>query len=74
MPVSKYKCTDCGKEFAKIYFNLEDAPRKCPVCEATNLEELGAAFDYDIRQLQRLSCTSCDSCSEETGCAIVVSS
>ncbi len=74
MPISKYKCKECGKEFAKILLSLENAPSKCPVCGAPETEELGAAFNPDSRLIERLSCFSCDSCSEETGCQTVGSS
>ena len=40
MPILKYKCAGCGKEFAKIFFNPEDAPRHCPVCGDGNIEEV----------------------------------
>ena len=74
MPISRYKCRKCGKEFAKIYFNLEDAPQKCPVCDAPSLEELGAAFHPDARQMERALCVSCDSCAEEGSCGIITQS
>ncbi|MDQ7785355.1 MAG: zinc ribbon domain-containing protein [Desulfomonilaceae bacterium] len=69
MPITKYRCADCGKEFAKILLKTEDAPSKCPVCGATELEDFGAAFDPDARLIERLSCFSCDSCGEQSGCA-----
>jgi putative FmdB family regulatory protein len=56
MPILKYKCDDCGKEFAKIFFKPEDAPRDCPVCGERNIKEIGAAFDYDRKSMDRLMC------------------
>ena len=74
MPILKYKCRDCGKEFAKIFFKAEDAPGQCPVCRAEDPIELGAAFDYDGKSLERLMCDSCDSCADDGSCAVSESS
>jgi putative FmdB family regulatory protein len=65
MPILRYECGDCGKEFAKIFFNLEDAPKVCPVCGAEDLRELGRAFDYEAKSLERAACVSCETCGEE---------
>jgi putative FmdB family regulatory protein len=65
MPVLKYKCNDCGKEFAKIFFAEPNAPRACPVCHAENIAELGPAFTVDKERLRRALCVSCETC--ETG-------
>lgn len=65
MPIPKYRCRECGKEFAKILVNLENAPRQCPVCRASELEEIGPAFEHNMSSQQRLSCASCDACGEE---------
>ncbi len=65
MPVLKYKCNDCGKEFAKIFFSVPNAPRACPVCHAENIEEIGPAFTVDQDRLRRALCVSCETC--ETG-------
>jgi putative FmdB family regulatory protein len=73
MPIPKYRCRECGKEFAKIFINPENAPKQCPVCFAIEPEYLGPAFESDLSQLQRLSCASCDSCGEGMpirGCAV----
>ena len=40
MPILNYKCTQCGKEFAKILMSLENAPKNCPVCDAEDLVEV----------------------------------
>lgn len=64
MPIPRYKCRECGKEFAKILINLENTPKHCPVCGASEPEELGPAFEYDVAAFQRLSCASCDACEE----------
>jgi putative FmdB family regulatory protein len=74
MPILKYKCVGCGKEFAKIFFNPEDAPRHCPVCGEGNLEETGSAFDYEQKSLDRLMCMSCETCEGEDSCSAVTSS
>jgi putative FmdB family regulatory protein len=71
MPALKYKCNDCGKEFAKIFFSLDNAPRECPVCGAEHIDELGPAFHADSEQIQRAVCVSCDTC--ETGTCPTVS-
>lgn len=70
MPISKFKCRDCGKEFAKILVSLGDAPKSCPICGAASPEDLGAAFHADPRQMERGSCVSCDSCGDEVGSGI----
>lgn len=75
MPILRYQCTHCGKEFAKIFSRQEDAPRKCPVCHAENPVELGPAFQYDHQMIQRALCTSCDSCeSDGASCTVPASS
>lgn len=62
MPVMKYHCNNCGNEFAKIFFNLEQAPKECPVCRTKDPEELGPAFHQDAASIARAMCGSCDSC------------
>ncbi|MGD9819507.1 MAG: zinc ribbon domain-containing protein, partial [Desulfomonilaceae bacterium] len=47
MPITKYRCLDCGKEFSKIYFSLDHAPTKCTVCGASNIVEAGPTFRDD---------------------------
>jgi len=77
MPILKYECSGCGKEFAKIFFEPEGAPQACPVCGGTDLQEVGQAFDYENKSLERLACVSCDcdTCGEqESPCALPVSS
>lgn len=68
MPILKYNCTHCGKEFAKIFLNPEDAPRKCPVCGTEHLVELGDAFSYDEKSLNRYACVSCETCGGDDPC------
>jgi putative FmdB family regulatory protein len=70
MPILKYRCTDCGKEFAKILLNPGAVPKECPVCGAGGLEESGEAFEARGGSGQRAQCTSCEECSVE-GCAPV---
>jgi putative FmdB family regulatory protein len=67
MPILKYKCVECGKEFAKIMFSLDDAPKGCPVCGAESPLEAGQAFSDAEGLAARRLCTSCDTC-EVTGC------
>jgi putative FmdB family regulatory protein len=74
MPALKYKCNDCGKEFAKIFFSVSHVPRACPVCKAENLEELGPAFTVDREQLTRALCVSCDTCETGGACPTVSAS
>jgi putative FmdB family regulatory protein len=62
MPILNFKCGDCGKEFAKIFFDPETAPKACPVCGGANLSAIGQAFDPNARSEQGLLCTSCDTC------------
>ena len=66
MPVLKYHCHNCGNEFAKIFFDPEQAPKKCPVCDAPNPKELGLAFNQDSTSLARAMCGSCDLCGADT--------
>ena len=65
MPIVKYRCTDCDKEFAKIFVTPEKAPSECPVCGSGNLQDMGQAFQVDIGSFQRLSCSSCDTCGDD---------
>ncbi len=65
MPITKYRCLDCGKEFSKIYFSLENAPTKCTVCGASNIVEAGPTFRDDSELAERILCMSCDSCSDD---------
>jgi putative FmdB family regulatory protein len=62
MPILKYRCSACGKEFAKIFFNPEAAPRACPVCGAKDPIEIGLAFDSSGQSMARAMCGSCDAC------------
>lgn len=70
MPILKYRCNSCGKEFPKILVDPAQAPSGCPVCGAVEIEELGAAFNAENVSLERLLCQSCDSCGVEGGCGI----
>jgi putative FmdB family regulatory protein len=65
MPISKFKCGDCGKEFAKIHTGAADETIKCPVCRSENTSELGAAFEPSGARLPGFSCDdSCDTCAD----------
>jgi putative FmdB family regulatory protein len=74
MPILNYKCRECGKEFAKIFFTDTNAPRECPVCRAAGLQELGPAFNPDRRSREQMVCVSCDTCGKEGSCTIAPSS
>jgi putative FmdB family regulatory protein len=68
MPILKYRCTVCGKEFAKIFFKPENSPRQCPVCAAPLPQEIGPAFDHDLRSSNKLVCGTCQACEEQASC------
>ncbi len=73
MPILSYKCDSCGKEFAKIFVDTQDAPKKCPVCNSFAIKEKGQAFRVDSGLFTRIACASCDtcdSCSAPTGISI----
>ncbi len=74
MPILNYRCRECGKEFAKIFFTEGNAPQECPVCRATGLEELGTAFNPDRELLGRIMRGSCETCGEEGACSAAPSS
>jgi len=74
MPILNYKCRECGKEFAKIFFAEEKAPSECPVCRSTGLEKLGPAFNPDRELLARLMGVSCETCAGEGSCSTAPSS
>lgn len=69
MPILKYKCLECGKEFAKIVLKPEDAPETCLVCEGGRLEVGGPAFGPNTRSLGSLMCDSCETCDTTISCA-----
>ncbi|MEW6352414.1 MAG: FmdB family zinc ribbon protein [Thermodesulfobacteriota bacterium] len=73
MPITKFECQSCGKEFAKIFTDAAGAPRSCPVCGADQLKELGPAFHPDVLQIRRAGCMSCGSCEEELSCSVAAS-
>ncbi len=66
MPIVNYKCDACGKEFAKLFFDDKNAAKKCPVCKATDLRELGPAFPEDNESLERFMRVSCEDCGDES--------
>ncbi len=70
MPILKYRCLACGKEFPKIVITPEKAPRKCLVCGAETIKEVGEAFTNRAGSLERFFCQSCDSCSGDISCGI----
>jgi len=70
MPVLKYVCHTCGKEFPKIVTSPDKVPTKCIVCGAETLEEIGEAFPNNAVTLDRFFCNSCDSCTEDQSCGI----
>jgi putative FmdB family regulatory protein len=69
MPILNYTCENCGKEFAKIFFDIKDAPNRCPVCDSYSITELGEAFRYDPSILARFACEACDSCDSSGPCS-----
>jgi putative FmdB family regulatory protein len=69
MPILSYRCQECGKEFSKIFFNQEHAPRTCPVCGASDPAEVGPTFEVDEKAIARAVGTSCGDCEDES-CAI----
>ena len=73
MPIMKYRCQDCGKEFSKIFFSEDQVPKNCPVCGAPNIEEAGHTFKVDNDLAKSVLCVSCESCSDES-CGSVRSS
>jgi putative FmdB family regulatory protein len=73
MPILKYRCNACGKEFAKISLTLAGIPKECPVCGAANPQEAGPAFEVEEGFGLRPQCTSCEDCSSE-GCRPAASS
>lgn len=62
MPIINYKCNECGKNFAKIFSELKNAPKSCPVCSSTAITDLGSAFTTDVNAFARLACESCSTC------------
>jgi putative FmdB family regulatory protein len=66
MSIMNYRCLACGKEFAKIILNLDNAPRSCPVCQAADPVEVGPAFRQDASSLERVMCSSCDVCGDSS--------
>lgn len=68
MPILKYKCSKCGKEFSKIFVDPSNAPKHCPVCGHGHPEEIGPAFDVEGKSLDRSLCLSCESCSDDSSC------
>jgi putative FmdB family regulatory protein len=68
MPILNYRCEECGKEFSKIFFNQEYAPRNCPVCGNEHISEVGPAFDADEQSAARSFGVSCAGC-EDDSCA-----
>lgn len=63
MPITNFKCAGCGKEFAKIYFSLDDEPKSCPVCKSEDITATGPSFKMDsIANIRRNTCSSCDTC------------
>ncbi len=69
MPILSYRCQKCGKEFSKIFFSPERAPRSCPVCGAHDLEQMGPTFEADEKIAARALGVSCEGCGEDS-CAI----
>jgi putative FmdB family regulatory protein len=68
MPILKYKCSECGKEFSKIFIDPTNAPQQCPVCGYDHPQEMGPAFDVEGKSPERSLCFSCDSCGDESAC------
>ncbi len=66
MPILKYSCIECGKEFSKIFFSEQYAPTKCPVCASDNISVLGDTFKSDEALASRVLCASCSSCSDDS--------
>lgn len=67
MPIKRYRCRACGKEFAKIFFQADQAPRACTVCHAEDLEDLGQAFEASCSP--RFACASCATCGPDGSCS-----
>jgi putative FmdB family regulatory protein len=56
MSALSFKCDSCGKEFAKIVISPDFYPKACPVCGATEIVEVGAAFNTEGVSIARYSC------------------
>lgn len=39
MPIYEYKCKDCGKQFTKLVFKLDEEVG-CPSCKSKNVEKM----------------------------------
>ena len=74
MPIMKYNCLDCGKEFSKIFFSDGHAPRSCTVCGSENIVGAGSTFKEDEALAKRVLCASCDSCSDSNASPVRPSS
>ncbi|MFH0821212.1 MAG: hypothetical protein V2B18_00545 [Pseudomonadota bacterium] len=62
MPIPKFNCRSCGKEFAKIVVKPEYMPRNCPVCGSEDIVGDSEAFISNGRYADMGSCLSCESC------------
>ncbi len=67
MPIPRFQCQECGKEFAKIIVNPNNRPQACPACGAGALREMGPAFPETDRRFADALCASCESCATESG-------
>ena len=74
MPIKSYKCRECGKEFSKIFFTAENAPRECPVCGASSPDDLGQTFLVDEQTAHRVLSGSCETCGDGDCCGSTESS
>ena len=66
MPVLNYKCSLCGKEFAKLFFSEKNAAKQCPVCKGADLQEIGLAFPEYQESNKGLMSVSCEGCGEDS--------
>jgi putative FmdB family regulatory protein len=73
MPIMKYRCDGCGKEFAKIFFTVGAAPQNCPVCGAPEIAQLGAAFPEETGATKRPLCMTCEDGCEGGSCGTMAS-
>lgn len=51
MPLYKYRCQECGKEFTEIIgiSAVDTKDTKCPECKSDNVKRLFGAVKFDLR-------------------------
>ncbi len=59
MPIYRYRCRECGREFEHFHRRASEPPPRCPQCDGGDLAKIPAAFAVGASQRSEAGATAC---------------